>query len=142
MEEVGRENKSDLGTGTGSGAGTKSGTRPGRKRQALAKNQQEDLGFKKEQTKFFVDVTHEKESLELILGLLGKANQKEHGRAITFKDLAIAGLAKLTDKDLERIQETTLTEMEKVNRALNEFNQKNSTSLSLGEFLVKRLGIN
>ncbi len=131
-----REEKSGSGSEAESGAGTK------KKREASAKNQQEDVVIRREQTKFFVDVSNEKESLELILGLLEKANHKEHGRLITFKDVCLLALPKLTDKDIERLQEASLTEMEKVNRALIEFNQKNSTSLSLGEFLVKRLGIN
>lgn len=131
-----REEKSESGSEAESGAGTQ------KKRKASAKNQQEDVVARREQTKFFVDVSNEKESLELIFSLLEKANHKEHGRPITFKDVVLCGLAKLTDKDLERIQEASLTEMEKVNRALIEFNQKNSTALSLGEFLVKRLGIN
>ena len=113
-----------------------------KKKGKKAKNQKEDVVMRREQAKFFVDVSNEKESLDLIFCLLERANKKEHGRPITFKDVVLCGLAKLTDKDLERIQEASLTEMEKVNRALIEFNQKNSTTLSLGEFLVKRLGIN
>ena len=137
MDEIKKEK-----SGSGSGSETESGTRTKKKREASAKNQQDDVVIRREQTKFFVDVSNEKESLELILGLLEKANHKEHGRLITFKDVCLLALPKLTDKDIERLQEASLTEMEKVNRALIEFNQKNSTSLSLGEFLVKRLGIN
>ena len=142
MDEIKKEEKSGSESGSESGTQKKSGTKTKKKREASAKNQQKEMVIRREQTKFFVDVSNEKESLELIFGLLEKANNKEHGCLITFKDVCLTGLAKLTDKDLERIQESSLTEMEKVNRALQEFNQKNSTSLSFGEFLVKRLGIN
>ncbi len=74
--------------------------------------------------------------------MLSQANQKDYGREITFKDLVFAALPKLTQKDIEKIQESTLTEMEKVQRALNDYNKKNETNLSLGEFLVRKLGIN
>ncbi len=132
------------GSGSETGVGTESGSGKGakKKREAIAKKSSEVCVVSREQSKFFVDVSDEKESLALIFSLMERANKKEHGRPITFKDLTLCGLAKLTDKDLERIQETTLTEMEKVNRALIEFNQKNSTTLSLGEFLVRKLGIN
>ena len=69
-------------------------------------------------------------------------NHELHGREINFKDLALFSVTKLTDKDLEKIQETTLSDMEKVERALIEFNKKNNSNLTLGEFLVKRLSIN
>jgi hypothetical protein len=76
-----------------------------------------------------VGLSHDKVELSLITELMGKANQKDYGREIIFKDL-------------EKIQEATLSDMEKVERALIEFNKKNNSNLSLGEFLVKRLSIN
>lgn len=155
MEELRRGSGSE----TGSGAGTESGTGPGAKSGAV---QTGDIGNKpgprkcaastkkigeegkgnREQTKFFVDVSGEKESMDLIFGLLEKVNNKELGRPITFKDLSLAGLSKLDDKDLKRISESSLTEMEKVERARQEFNQKNGTTLTMGEFLVRQLKIN
>ena len=114
----------------------------GRKRGRKAKNQKKEFVINKDQTKFFVDLSHDKVELSLIIELLGKANQKDYGREITFKDLALFSVTKLTDKDLEKIQETTLSDMEKVERALIEFNKKNNSNLTLGEFLVKRLSIN
>ena len=114
----------------------------GRKRGRKAKNQKKEFVINKDQTKFFVDLSHDKVELSLIFELLGKANQKDYGREITFKDLALFSVTKLTDKDLEKIQESTLSDMEKVERALIEFNKKNNSSLTLGEFLVNRLSIN
>ena len=103
-------------------------------------------GAKKEinlnQSKYFVDLSHEAESLKLVNDLLAKANDKEGGKVINFKDLVIIAITKLTDKDIERLQEMSLSEMEKVERALIEFNKKNNVNLSMGEFLIKKLGIN
>jgi hypothetical protein len=93
------------------------------------------------QYKFFVDLRHEKEVLEHILKMLKTVNNKNYGRELTFKDLAVYAVPKLTTKDLEKIQENSLSEMERVQRLLDEHNQKNEIKLSLGEFLVKKLNI-
>lgn len=94
-----------------------------------------------QQYKFFVDLRYEKEILETILKLLKEANNKSYGREITFKDLAIYGIPKLNSKDLEKIQEQSLTDMERVQKLLDEHNAKSGAKLSLGEFLVKKLNI-
>lgn len=93
------------------------------------------------QYKFFVDLRHEKEVLEQILKMLKTVNNKNYGKELTFKDLAVYAVPKLTAKDLEKIQEGSLSEMERVQRLLDEHNQKNEIKLSLGEFLVKKLNI-
>lgn len=113
-----------------------------RKRGRRPKNQIKEVSINQEQTKFFIDLSNEKESLDLIFGLLKKCNEKDYGRIILFKDLCLYAVTKLTDKDIEKIQEASLGEMEKVQRALDEHNKKAGQTLSLGEFLVKKLGIN
>lgn len=114
----------------------------GEKKKGRPKTNKGKVAFKREQSKFMVNLSKEKESLELVFDLLGRANEKDYGREITFKDLALFALSKLTNKDIEKIQEGSLDEMEKVQKALNEYNSKNGKSLSLGEFLVKKLNIN
>ena len=113
-----------------------------KKRGRRPKNHVEKYKVDRSKTKFMVALNEDKESLEMVFGLLGKANKKDVGREIKFKDLALFGLSKLTEKDIERIQENSLSEMEKVGKALKEYNQKNGTNLDLGEFLVKKLNIN
>lgn len=113
-----------------------------KKRGRRRKDEVVETVIQKDQNKFFVDVTKETENKELISNLLMQANQKDFGREVTFKDLVLAALPKLTQKDIERLQENCLSEMEKVERALAEFNKKNETKLSMGEFLVRKLGIN
>lgn len=113
-----------------------------KKRGRKPKNQKKEISNNQEQTKFFVDLSHEKESLDLIFSLLRKCNEKDYGSVILFKDLCLYAVSKLTDKDIEKIQEGSLSEMERVNRALDEHNKKTGSNLSLGEFLVKKLGIN
>lgn len=110
----------------------------GRKKK---ENTREESNVEDHQYKFFVDLRHEKDVLEQILKMLKEANNKPYGKEITFRDLAVYAVPKLTTKDIEKIQEGSLTEMERVQRLLDEHNEKNKTSLSLGEFLVKKLNI-
>lgn len=112
------------------------------KKRKERKNKNEEEQNQRDQNKFFIDVSKEAESKEMILKLLAEANNKSYGREIILKDLVILALPKLTQKDVEKIQEGSLSEMEKVNRALDEHNKKNGTNIELGEFLVKKLNIN
>lgn len=106
------------------------------------KEKNNEVGVKEDQQyKFFVDLRYEKEVLEVILKMLKDVNNKTYGREIMFRDLAIYAVPKLTLKDLEKLQDGSLSEMERVQRLLDEHNEKNKTSLSLGEFLVKKLNI-
>jgi hypothetical protein len=113
-----------------------------KKRGRKPKNQIKEYQLNQSQTKFFIDLTDDKESLDLIFGLLLKCNKKNFGSEILFKHLCLYAVSKLTDKDVEKLQESSLSEMEKVERALFDYNTKNNCSLSLGEFLIKKLGIN
>jgi hypothetical protein len=106
------------------------------------KIQRENAGTEEgKQCKFFVDLSNESEVLDSIFLTLEQANNKLHGRKITFKDLAIYSVPKLSGKDLEKIQEASLTDMERVQKLLDEYNGKNSSNLSMGEFLVKKMNI-
>ena len=96
---------------------------------------------KEKQSKFFVDLSKELEVLGNILLMLEQVNNKSYGREITFKDLAIYSVPKLSVKDLEKIQETVLTDMERVQKLLDEHNLKNSSQLSMGEFLVRKMNL-
>jgi len=78
----------------------------------------------------------------LIFDLLRKCNEKDYGKPILFKDLCLFAVSKLTEKDIEKIQEQSLTEMEKVQRAYDEHKKKSGQEFSFGEFLTKKLGIN
>lgn len=131
---------SELGTERGEGE------REGKKKAGRRKKTEEvrnDVGIDEnsEKSKFFIDVSKEFETRDLIGKLLIEANNKSYGRPIVLKDLIIASIPKLTPKDIERIQENALTDMEKLERLLIEHNEKNKTNLTLPEFLVKKLNI-
>lgn len=44
--------------------------------------------------------------------VITEANKKTLGREITFRDLVLFAIPKLTQRDLEKIQEQSLTDME------------------------------
>lgn len=106
------------------------------------KKQKKAYELNRKQAKFFVDLGNESKSLELVHNLLLKINQKELGRELTFKDLSVYAIGKLSEKDIEKLQESSLSEMERVEKAYKEFKAKTKIELSLGEFLVKKLNIN
>lgn len=115
--------------------------REGKKRGRKSKKKEGEGRKEDEKNKFFVDLGGDQEVLQLIKKLLSDANNKLYGREIIFKDLVIHAIPKLNSKDIEKIQDQSLNEMERVKRLLDEHNEKNKTSLSLGEFLVKKLSI-
>ena len=112
-----------------------------KKRGRRPKGIKDEFILNKDQTKFFVDLSKDKKILKDIMDFLEQANNKSYGKEITFKDLSIYAVKKLNSKDIEKIQENSLSEMEKVERALDDYNSKNGESLSLGEYLVKQLKI-
>lgn len=113
-----------------------------KKRGRKPKSEKIAYEVNKEQSKFFVDLSKETKCLKKIQDLLLKANNKAHGGEVIFKDLALYAINKLTEKDIEKIQEASLSEMEKVQRSLDEYNRKHGLSLTLGEYLLKKLNIN
>jgi hypothetical protein len=112
-----------------------------KKKGRKKKGEREKFVVNKEQTKFFVDLTGDKSALTQVFNLLESSNNKGRGSEITFKDLACFGLGLITDKNIEKIKESSLSKMEKVERALEEHNKKNNVNLNLGEYLVKKLSI-
>ncbi|MCK5074436.1 MAG: hypothetical protein KAQ98_13480 [Bacteriovoracaceae bacterium] len=95
----------------------------------------------REKVRFTVDLSNEKKSLEVVFKLLEQANKKDYGREIDFRDLAIYGINKLGQRDVEKIQEASMSEMEKVERLFNEHKTKHGGDMTLGGFLVKKLNI-
>jgi hypothetical protein len=112
-----------------------------KKRGRKRKENKEEEKKEGQRNKFFVDLGNDQEALVLVKKLLDEANSKSYGREIIFKDLVIHSIPKLNSKDIEKIQDQSLTEMERVKRLLDEHNEKNKTTLTLGEFLVKKLSI-
>ena len=106
-----------------------------------SKNNKVVFKINKEQTRFRVDLGRDLEVLRKVFDLLEKANNKEYGRKITFKDLAFWGITKISSKDMEKIQKASMTKMDKVERFFNELKAKTNRDITHGEFLVKKLNI-
>lgn len=117
--------------------GEKINKKRGRKKKTEAR---EKINYQ-EQNKFIVDVTNEKESKESIIKVLEQVNDKSFGREINVKEILLILLPKLTSKEVERLQENSLSGKEKIQQAHIEYNLKNNSNLTFDEFLIKRLGI-
>jgi hypothetical protein len=113
----------------------------GKKRGRKRKDEKREYVINKDQSKFFVDLGSNKNQLELVFDLLSKANNKDYGREVIFRDLVVYSLTKLTDKDIEKVQEKSLGEMEKVQRSLDDYNNQNLQQLTLGKYLIMKLSI-
>lgn len=113
-----------------------------KKRGRKPKNQNKEVEINKDQTRFYVDLRDNKESQDLIFSFLTKCNEKNYGKPILFKELCVYAIGKLNEKDIDKIKEHSLSEMEKVQKTVDDYNKKHNTNLSMGEFLVKKLGIN
>lgn len=112
-----------------------------RKRGRRKKDEVQEQYEPKDQNKYFIDVSKNKDQRELIQNILNQANNKNYGREIILKDLVLIALPKITAKEIEKLQENSLSEMERVSMALDEYNKKSEVKLTLGEFLVKKLAL-
>jgi len=112
------------------------------KRGRKPKNYRKEYIVNTKQSKFIMDLSGDKLSSAKLHKLLESVNKKDFGRELIFKDLVVYALDKIDLKDIKVIQENSLSEMEKVERALVNYNIKNSSSLTLGEFLLKKLNLN
>lgn len=112
-----------------------------RKRGRRKKDEAQEKYEPKDQNKYFIDVSKNKDQRELIQNILNQANNKNYGREIILKDLVLIALPKVTVKEIEKLQESSLSEMERVSMALDEYNKKAEVKLTLGEFLVKKLAL-
>ena len=112
-----------------------------KKRGRKPKNFKKEFELNRDQTKFFVDLSKDKDSLEKVFNLLEEANKKESGREINFKDLSLFALDKINPKDIEKLQDNSLSKRERLEVAWKDFNQKNKQSLSFDDFLMKKVGL-
>lgn len=112
-----------------------------RRRGRRKKDEVQEQYEPKDQNKYFIDVSKNKDQRDLIQNILNQANNKNYGREIILKDLVLIALPKITAKEIEKLQENSLSEMERVSMALDEYNKKSEIKLTLGEFLVKKLAL-
>ena len=95
-----------------------------------------------ESGRYYVDVSDNQEVQELLKKMLLDANNKTFGQKITLREVIILALSKITSKDIEKLQEASISKREKVQRALDDYNSKNEVKLKMEDFLLKRLGLN
>lgn len=112
-----------------------------KKRGRKPKDERRKYEINKEQTKFMVDLSKDQEDLEMVFNLLEEANKKDYGKELTYKDISLFAVKKLTPKDFEKIKEESLSYKEKIRRMFDEHNEKNNSSMDFDEFLAKKLNL-
>jgi len=112
-----------------------------KKKSRKSKNDKDGFKINKEQTRFIVDLGSDVENLGKIFEQLEKANNKEYGRKISFKDLAVYGITKIKPRDIEKIQESSMTKMEKVEREFNAYKSRIGEGVTLEKLGAKKLNI-
>ena len=112
-----------------------------KKKSRKSKNDKDGFKINKEQTRFIVDQGSNVEGLGKIFEQLEKANNKEYGRKISFKDLAVYGITKIKPRDIEKIQESSMTKMEKVERVFNAYKSRIGEGVTLEKLGAKKLNI-
>ncbi|MEI8346253.1 MAG: hypothetical protein WCG27_02215 [Pseudomonadota bacterium] len=100
------------------------------------------IGEKAEKRKITMDLGQSEWAQKKIEELLEQANQKSYGRRITVRDLVIHALGKVDPSDIQKLQEESMNDMQKIQRMVDEYNKQNSSSLDMGQFLKMKLNMN
>lgn len=106
------------------------------------KNEPREFKVNGDQRKFIIDVGGDDETKQMIVDLLTKCNSKSFGKEVTFRELVIYSFAKITDKDIPKLQESSLTPREKAEKVVFDYNQKHGTKLTLEEYILTKDGRN
>lgn len=85
----------------------------------------------KGQDRFFIDVSEDVKSYELIHSLLKEVNTKKYGRKLILKDLVMVALPRLKQKDLEALKESSLGPAELVKRKADQYNEVHGTKYDM-----------
>lgn len=88
------------------------------------------------QDRFFIDVSNDDSGYVLIERLLREVNNKQYGRKVILKDLVMAALPKLKEKDIEAIKVASVTPMEHLRRKTDDYNEINGTTLKPVEYFA------
>jgi hypothetical protein len=98
---------------------------------------------KKYRVKYQIDLRNRDDTDKILVeNLLIKANNKEIGEEVTATDLFIFSLSKIQETDFKKIHDNSLTDWDRINIEHKKSNKKHKESLSLQEYLVKRLKLN
>lgn len=94
---------------------------------------------KEGQTKFFVDLRDDTMNLEIAIRHLLTLSENEQGRTPTYKDLANYAISKLTEKDIEAISKTLLSEWDIMDMKYREYKEASGENLTFEAFLLKNM---
>ena len=106
-----------------------------KKRGRRKKNEVRKYELNKNQTRFVIDLKEDNKCLSKIQETLVKANEKDFGREVNFADIVIYLTSKLGDKDIEKIQEGTLSVKDKLMREHRRYEEKIGKKIEFWDYL-------
>jgi predicted nuclease with TOPRIM domain len=71
--------------------------------------------------------------------VLSELNDKNYGEVISILDLMMTAINKLSAKDLEQMKLSSLTAKEKIEQAVQQYNEKNAEKLGVDEYICRQL---
>ena len=80
-------------------------------------------------------------TMEKIDGFLKLANQKKYGKSITLHEVIADCVENYERKDMARLQDSTLSPMDRVKIRFDRDMEKSESKLSFEEYLAKKLGV-
>jgi hypothetical protein len=111
--------------------------KPVKKRKEDKQNAPEESGIK--QRYIYIRKDAQDPTAILIDDLLMRCNQKNEGGIVDFSSLISYSLKLIKDEDISEIQNASLSDEDRVNAAVTEFNNKNGTNYTLYEFVLNGL---
>ena len=80
-------------------------------------------------------------TMEKINRFLKSANQKKYGKSITLHEVIADCVGNYGPKDMARLQDSTLSPMDRVKIRFDRDMEKSESKLSFEEYLAKKLGV-
>ncbi len=108
-----------------------------RKRGRKKKGESSRYELNLDQSKFFVDLSKANKDLLHVQDLLVQANDKDYGEEVTFREIALAGIDKLNQKDIEKIRDNSISAKERLEMEFNKFKEAGNEGIDFWEFLDK-----
>ena len=106
-----------------------------KKRGRRRKSEVREYELNKNQTRFVIDLKEDSKCLSKIQETLVKANRKDFGREVNFADIVIFLTTKLSEKDIEKIQENTLSVKDKLMREHKRYEEKTGKKIEFWDYL-------
>ncbi len=88
--------------------------------------------------KFIVSFRGQPEVAKIINEALARANDKSFGRKVDFTDLVKIIFRKITDRDIQKLQEMSLNRTQKIELMVKKYNETHDLNLSVQDYVLHK----